>query len=156
MRRLLALAALVACDGPLTSDETDASLAPLVCSPPATLAPAAAGGVSPPVGAFPVAWECVSGCDGTVPLVIARANGLAITMSTRENGTRDGILTWSIDGAPLYPIPMTDRDGCWYQGASVGGCHSDFFVCDRIGRATIAHIAIRDAGTGVEQVWKMN
>lgn len=154
MRLVLALVTLAACSDLPDDGGLDASLI-AVCDPPATAPPAGEGDGTPPTGTFAVTWECVSGCDGTVPLVIAQADSLTITVSTRPNGFRDGTATWSIEGEPLSPVLMFEESGCWRRQAAFGECFSGFVLCDRIGATSIAHVAVRDPATGAETVWRM-
>jgi hypothetical protein len=155
MRRLLVLVTLAACSDPPIDSGPDGALS-ITCDPPATEPASAEGDGAAPSGTFQVAWTCVSGCDADARPVIAHGNGLSITVETRSNGQRMGTLRWSVDGEPLYPITMPEIDGCWAQETSATGCHSSFAVCDRLGRATVAHLAMRDYATGAEQVWRMD
>ncbi len=153
MRRLAWFLILAGCGADDVGTGTDAATI-AVCDPSATAPPAADGDGTPPVGTFTVEWSCAGDCDGP-PIVIARANSVSITMTTRDNGTREGHATWLVAGEPLYPVLLFEQDGCWFRQPAFGGCESAWSLCDSIGRSNIAHLAIRDPGTGAEQIWSM-
>lgn len=160
MRRLLVLTLLAACNGGTmaTDDAGIDGATALYCDPPVAEAPVATGDGTPPVGTFPASWQCVSGCDGTVPQVIFQGDSLTITSTIRDAdaGTTNTDVRWAIDGEPLYAISLQPAGGCWFRYASNVGCASSFYICDGLGRTFIPHFAVRDPRTGIEQTWKMN
>lgn len=161
VRRLLPVMALTLCPACGADDVGgDAGVDGAVrvtCDPPATPPDDAVGAGALPAGTFGVRWTCVSGCDGTHPLVIEQADHLTIDTVMRPDGARIATITWSVGDEPLHPISAVERDGCWYRREAIGLCTSAWALCPASGGGIrIAHIATRDPVTGNEQIWRMD
>ena len=136
MRAALALLLLAGC--PADDDgATDAAIPFAPCTP-TVVGDSTPTGASPPVGTFDISWVCEEGCDGAPPVV---ADADRMTLIVTRPG--EASITWSIGDERITDGYVTERDGCWYEPASIDGCRAEFYVCGSADSASIDSLTWR-------------